>query len=214
MASQLGINVPYNAGLPLYAMSSSDYNTTSVQTRMLYDSSAGWVSPVSSGITQASLQAALGQVFPTMMASSSSGPDPTSVIRTATLKNLNSELSALQTRLCSEDKNQIANLQSIWNKTYSGITSATTAAASCTMPTLSGNYPAAGSDPYPYNVAAMSNLLALALACDMSRVSSLQLSHALSPVIHSRAQHVRRPPDYDPSPLFSRGDRRRSTSSG
>jgi hypothetical protein len=185
LASQLGITVPYAAGLPLYAMSSADYNTTSVQTRMLYNSSAGWVAPYSSGITPGSVQTVLGQVFPTMASSSSSGPNPTSAIRSATINNLNSELTALQSRLCSEDKNQIANLQSLWNATYTGIASAATAAASCMTPTLPGTLPAAGSDPYPYNVAAMSNILAMALACNLTRVASLQLSHALSPVVHS-----------------------------
>jgi hypothetical protein len=182
LASQLGVNVPYATGLPLYAMSSADYNTTSVQTRMLYNSTGGWVAPYSSGITPGSVQTVLGQVFQNMAAAS--GPDPKSAIRKATLNNLNGELSALQSRLCSEDKDQIANLQSLWNQTYTQIASAAAAAANCTTPTLPSSSATAWPDPYPYNVTAMSNLLAMALSCDLTRVASLQLSHALSPVTH------------------------------
>jgi hypothetical protein len=183
MKSQLGINSSYPT-LPLYAMSNADYNTTSVQTRMLYDASGGWVPPYSSGITPGSVQSVLGQVFPSMTSSTSSSPDPTSAIRKATLKSLNSDLTALQSRLCSEDKSQIQNLQSIWNQTYTGLASAAALSATCATPTLPKSSFTAWPDPYPYNVAAMSNLLAMSLACDLTRVASLQLSHALSPVTH------------------------------
>jgi hypothetical protein len=39
-------------------------------------------------------------------------------------------------------------------------------------------------DPLPFNIDAMSNILTMALACDLTRVASLQMSQALSPATH------------------------------
>jgi hypothetical protein len=182
LQSQLGITSPYPT-LPLYAQSQSDYNTSDVDTRMLYTSAGGWVAPISSGLTQASVQAALTQVFPTSTVDA--GQNPTPDIRRAVLANLNSELTSLQSRLCKEDATQIASLQSMWNQTYTDLAAAGAAAAKCMVPVLGTNTTAAGADPYPYNVTAMSNILAMALSCNLTRVASLQLSHALSPVTHT-----------------------------
>ena len=43
----------------------------------------------------------------------------------------------------------------------------------------------AGTDPFPTYAQAMTNILAMSLACDLTRVASLQFSHALSPVTHT-----------------------------
>jgi hypothetical protein len=173
-----GITSPFQT-LPFYAQSSADYVQASVDTRMLYTAGGGWVAPISSGITQASLQLALNSVFPPSV---KAGPNPTPAIRAAVANDLNSELKALQGRLCKEDATQIGQLQSMWNQTYTDIAAASLAAAKCTTPVLASGYPALPADPYPYNVTAMSNILAMALACNLTRVASLQLSHALSPV--------------------------------
>jgi hypothetical protein len=74
-------------------------------------------------------------------------------------------------------------LQAVWAQAEMQIQSAASAAASCASPAL-GAPPGAG-DPFPYDVAAMSSVLAMALACDLTRVASLQLSQALSPVTHT-----------------------------
>jgi hypothetical protein len=58
------------------------------------------------------------------------------------------------------------------------------AAAACSVPSL-GAAVASGTDPLPTYAQSMSNILAMALACDLTRVGSLQLSHALSPVTHT-----------------------------
>jgi hypothetical protein len=180
LASQ-GVTSPFQT-LPLYAQSSADFPTTDVDTRMLYAAGGAYVPPISSGTTQASLQAAINSVFP---ASSKVAANPTPAIRAAVANNLNAELKALQSRLCSEDAQQIGQLQSMWNQTYTDIAAATAAAANCTAPTTTGYPTTAGADPFPYNVQAMSNLLAMALTCNLTRVASLQLSHALSPVTHT-----------------------------
>jgi hypothetical protein len=114
----------------------------------------------------------------------SSGPDKTTFIRQQVFTQMNSELTALQGRLCTEDRQQIQTLQAVWNQAQAQIAAGAAAAASCSPPTL-GAPPAAGSDPFPYNAQAMGSLLAMALACDLTRVASLQYSHALSPVTHT-----------------------------
>jgi hypothetical protein len=120
---------------------------------------------------------------PAASSSAPSGPDKTSFIRKKVLAQLNDELTSLQTRLCSEDRQQIDHLQTVWNQTEAQIESAAMAAASCAAPAPLDALPAG--DPFPTYAKAMGNLLALALACDLTRVASLQFSHALSPVTHS-----------------------------
>jgi hypothetical protein len=86
--------------------------------------------------------------------------------------------------MCTEDRQQLQSMQSVWNQAEMQLQNAAAASASCTSPTLTG-MPPTGMDPFPWNVPAMSNILAMALACDLTRVASLQLSHALSPVTHT-----------------------------
>jgi hypothetical protein len=182
VSSQLSINRPY-ASIGLMAQSSADYATRSTDTRMLYDASGNWVDPM------ASPSAALTTLFPSASAGDAGGSGATSAAKTSairqqTLKQVNAELSALEARLCTEDRQQLQSLQSVWNQAEMQLQNAAAASASCTSPTLTG-MPPTGTDPFPWNVSAMSNILAMALACDLTRVASLQLSHALSPVTHT-----------------------------
>jgi hypothetical protein len=175
LTSQLNINRPH-ASISLMAQSSADYNTRGPDERMLYDATGNYVDPISDPAT------ALSMLFPS--AGGSSGKtDKASALRPLILKQVNSDLTALQGRLCTEDRVQLQNLQTLWNAADQQMQNAASAAASCAVPSL-GAPPAAG-DPFPYNIQAMSTLLAMALACDLTRVASLQLSHALSPVTHT-----------------------------
>jgi hypothetical protein len=177
LSSQRGITRPYPA-LPLMAQSSADYQQRSVQTRMLYDSGGNWVDPY------ADPAMALGTLFPSAAPSMSSSPEKVAFLRQQVFQHLNSDLNAIQSRLCTEDRQQLQTLQAVWNQAETQIQNAASAAASCTAPVL-GAAPPNGTDPFPYNVQAMTNILAMALACDLTRVASLQLSHALSPVTHA-----------------------------
>jgi Protein of unknown function (DUF1552) len=175
LSSQLGINTAYPT-LSFMAQSSADYQERSVDTRMLYDASGNWVDPYSDPATT------VATLFPTA-AAASSGPNKTAFIRQQAFNQMNSELTSLQSRLCTQDRQQLQALQSVWNQAQAQITSGAAAAAACTAPTL-GAPPTTG-DPFPYNAAAMGNILAMSLACDLTRVASLQYSHALSPVTHT-----------------------------
>ncbi|MGO9835293.1 MAG: DUF1552 domain-containing protein [Polyangiaceae bacterium] len=208
MKTQLNVNTPY-PNIPLMAQSSADYQTRDNDTRMLYDANANFVDPYSDPATTLSL------LFPgTMATSMSTGPDKTTFIRSKVFAQVQSELSSLQSRLCTEDRQQLQNYQALLNQVQMQIQSAATAAASCTAPSI-GDAGAAtasggGPDPFPANVQAMSNILAMSLACDLTRVASLQLSHALSPVTHtwlgsSQTQTHHQYSHIGPSSLYSLG---------
>ena len=176
LKSQLGVSSPFPS-IALMAQSSADYQQRSVQTRMLYDASANWVDPYTDPAT------ARATLF--AMATTSSGPDRRTVVRQKAFAQTNRELTALQSRLCTEDRQQLQNLQAMWNQTEMQIQAAAMAAASCRAPSAGDAGAPPGGDPFPANIQAMSNILAAALACDLTRVASLQLSHALSPVTHT-----------------------------
>jgi hypothetical protein len=171
----LGGKTPY-ANIPLMAQSSADYPQRQSATRMLYDATGNFVDPYTSPST------ALGTLFPTMP--TSSGPDKKSVLRQKVAAQVNQDLTALQSRLCTEDRQQLQNLQAIYNQVLTQIERAAMASAACKAPTLPGSMDAGSTDPFPFNAQAMPSILAMALACDLTRVASLQYSHALSPVTH------------------------------
>jgi hypothetical protein len=181
LKSQLGISTAYS-NVPLMVQSSADYQQREAATRMLYDASANWVDPY----TDPSM--ALSALFPTAaaaaMPTASKGPDKTAFIRQQVAAQLNGDLTALQGRLCTEDREQLQNLQAVWNQNQTQMQNAAMAAASCSPPTLVAPG-AAGTDPFPFYAQSMANILAMTLACDLTRVASLQYSHALSPVTHT-----------------------------
>jgi hypothetical protein len=181
-------NNPYIA---LYAASSCDEQTRGVHNRMLYapppsgSTVADYVDPLSTP------SAAMNVLFPT--AAKGTGPDPGPIIRKQVNAQVNSELTALASRVCTDDRIQLQSLQAMWNQAETQLTSAAAAAAACTQPSY-GAQPAGDPfgapnvcgtlDPFPFNISAMSNILAMSLACDLTRVASLQLSQALSPTVH------------------------------
>jgi hypothetical protein len=180
LQSQLGIHSTYPT-IPLMVQSSADYKQRQVSTRMLYDASANWVDPY----TDPSM--ALSALFPGAAASTpdaGGAVDKMALIRKQVSAQLNSDLTSLQSRLCTEDRQQLQNLQALWNQNQTQLQSAAMAAAACSVPSL-GAAPASGTDPFPTYAQSMSSILAMALACDLTRVASLQFSHALSPVTHT-----------------------------
>jgi hypothetical protein len=209
LISQLGVNRPYS-NIPLMAQSSADYNTRGPDERMLYDATGNYVDPISDPAM------ALSMLFPSAVGPSAK-PSKAAAIRPIILKQVNADLTALQGRLCTEDRVQLQSLQTLWNQADQQIQSAATAAASCAVPSLGG--PPTTGDPFPYNIQAMSTLLAMSLACDLTRVASLQLSHALSPVTHTwlgtsqtQTHHVYS--HQGPTSLYSLGEDLYGASSG
>jgi len=176
-----GLNAPTPyPNIPLMVQSSADYQVRSVDTRMLYDAMGNFVDPYTDPA------AAVATLFPTASApTTSSGPDKKTFLRQKVAAQLNQDLVALQARLCTEDRQQLQNLQAVWNQVETQTQNAALAAASCTAPSVPPDPDGGTSDPFPIFAQSMPNILAMALACDLTRVASLQYSHALSPVTHT-----------------------------
>ncbi len=171
---------PY-ANVPLMVQSSADYAQRQVDTRMLYDESGSFVDPYTSP------SAALAALFPSAATSGgAAGGDKKAFIRKKVAAQLNQDSTAIQARLCTEDRQQLQNLQAIWNQVQTQLQNAARAASQCTAPAAASAGDAGSStDPFPTYAEAMPNILAMTLACDLTRVASLQFSHALSPVTHT-----------------------------
>jgi hypothetical protein len=180
LQSQLGVSTPYPS-IALMAQSSADFPERQVDTRMLYDATGNWVDPYTSPPT------ALAALFPhaAMSASSSSGPDKAALVRQKVAAQVNADIKTILGKMCSEDRQQLQNFQDLYNSVLAQLQSAEMATAACSVPTSSSQGATGTADPFPTYVSAMNTILAMALACNLTRVASLQLSHALSPVTHT-----------------------------
>lgn len=171
--------------IQLQVRSSQDFSDREVKTRMLYAQSngvIGYVDPIDDPVQ------ARANIFPnaaTSGASSSSGPDKKTFIRQQVFTQMNSELTAMQSKLCNEDKQQLQTIQDAWNQLDTQLKSAATAAASCMPPEAAPSGYASPSINFPTSAKLQMDILSLALACDLTRVASLQFSTATSQVTHS-----------------------------
>ena len=179
IASQLGATTPFPT-VALMVQSKADFPQRQVDTRMLYDLTGNWVDPIGTPSQAMSL------LFPKPTAAM--GPDKKTFIRQQVWNHINADLTALQKRLCTDDKNQLQNLQDMWNQVLMQIQAAASKAAMCTTPSTDAGAGDAGAtcavDPFPVNAQIMPNILAMTLACNLTQVASIQYSHALSPVTH------------------------------
>jgi hypothetical protein len=180
VAGQLNAGTPFDT-IPLMVRSSADFSDREVKTRMLYTSSGGFVDPYDDPV------AARNTVFPNVASSgsSSSGPDKKTFIRQKVFAQMNTELTALQARLCTEDRSQLQNIQQAWNDLNTQLAQAATASVSCSTPEAAPAGYAAPSIDFPTSAKLQMDILALALACDLTRVGSIQFSTATSQVTHS-----------------------------
>ncbi len=177
IASKLNAGTPFPS-IELMARSSADFTDREVKTRMIYNTAGAYVDPHDDPAE------ARNTFFPPAM-SAMSGPDKKTFIRQKLFPLLNSELTAMQPRLCTDDRTQLQALQQGWNDLDTQISAAAAKAATCMPP---GAVPAGYTSPsadFPTTVKLQMDLLALALACDLTRVASLQLSTSTSQVTHS-----------------------------
>lgn len=179
IASQLGASTPFPS-VAFMVQSKADFPQRQIDTRMLYDLTGSWVDPLATP-TQA-----MSTLFP--MPTASMGPDKKTFIRQQVYNHINADLTALQKRLCNDDKNQLQNLQDMWNQVLMQIQAAASKAAMCMTPSTSAGADAGAScapdDPFLVNAQIMPNILAMTLACNLTQVASIQYSHALSPITH------------------------------
>ena len=164
----------------LLVQSVGDNDSANVDARPLYTTSGGFVNPSTTP------QEAISQLFPQMMMQA--GPNKQAIIRAEVLKHVNADLTALQSRLCTEDRQQLQNLQSTWNSVVASLNAAATASLSCMTPSSDAGALSAGAcgimDPFYSYAQVMPNILTLALACQSTNVASLQFSQAHSGAVH------------------------------
>ncbi len=165
----------------LCAQSTQDYyQQRTVDNRMLYDATmiGNWVDPIVSPMQ------ALQSIWPQTMTAAMTGPKNNALgIRQMVLDQVNNDFKTAEGNVCGGDLIQLQGLQSLFNTAYGAAVTSAQMSASCVPPTL-GAQTAVQGDPYLYNIQAMTTILALALACNLTSVASLQLSQALSPVTH------------------------------
>jgi hypothetical protein len=161
--------------LMVYSPAAGDFTDKSVQTRMLYDAT-DFVDPVTDPA------AAISAYLPSAAAgaASTAGPTKKNAIREVVFNQINTELTTLQTRMCTDDAQQLGNIQQAWNELSKELTAAqqgSCAGAPDAVP--------AGTLDFPTSSKLMMDTLALAVACDRSRVLSLQFSTATSNITHT-----------------------------
>lgn len=164
----------------LLVQSTADNDSANVDARPLYTLTGGYVNP------NTTPQEAISKLFPQM--TMQAGPNKQAIIRAEVLKHVNADLAALQSRLCTEDRVQMQNLQALWNSVVSSLNGAATASLSCTTPSADAGPLGAGAcsttDPFYAYSQVMPNILTLTLACGLTNVASLQFSQAHSATVH------------------------------
>lgn len=176
--SPVGFGRPYPT-IQLQVQSSADFSSRDVLTRMLYSTAGGFVDPNPDPVS------ARSSIFNIPTTAPDAGPNPQGFIRKQLFAQLNSELSSLQTRLCTDDARQLQNLQDQWNDLDTQLAQAAQAAASCNDPGPAPAGYAAPSIDFPTSAKLQMDILTLALQCDLTRVASIQFSTATSQVTHS-----------------------------
>jgi uncharacterized protein DUF1552 len=164
--------------IQLMVRSAADFTDREVKTRMLYNAAGTFVDPIDDPTSAAA------SIFPTTP--TTGGPDKNTYIRQQLFTQLNSELSALEPKLCTDDRAQLQALQDGWNNLNTQLQAAAAAAANCTAPPpVPSTYSNTIAADFPQSAQLQSKILALAIACGLTRVASLQFSTATSQVTHT-----------------------------
>lgn len=180
------------ASLEFRAKSPQDYDGKSIENRMIYRGVGDPIDP------REDPKAARDQLFlglPTGGGTGTPAADPDATrklsVRKRLLSRLGDELGRVTPKLCNEDRRQLEALRDGW-QTLSGRLdgSNSTAAAGCSYPTT-----VTGDKAFPKATRDSIELLAMSLACDLTRVASLQFSQARSPMLadwlgHSQDHHT------------------------
>ncbi|MBV9949981.1 MAG: DUF1552 domain-containing protein [Myxococcales bacterium] len=161
------------SSIQLMVRDPADFTERSVKTRMIYNAT-DFVDPMDDPAF------ARSTVFQTSAADAGTSAARSAAIRAAIFAQLNRELTGIQSKLCTEDRVRLQDVQGAWQSLDAQLASAKTAAAKCTPPA-----PLSGKLDFPAAAKAQMDLAALALACNMTRVLSIQFSTATSNVAHT-----------------------------
>jgi hypothetical protein len=182
IAAQLtAANTPFPS-LTLRARSPLDYESKDTESRMIYSGPGQPVDPREDALST------LETVFfgiPEVGQTDTPTVDPAVVrreeIRRRLYGRLDAELGRINPRLCSEDQLQLSALRDGWAALTAKLGQSgpgAGASASCGKPTG-----ITGAKDFPTNIKEQIDLLAMSLACDLTRVASLQMSAARSPMV-------------------------------
>ncbi|MFZ5897289.1 MAG: DUF1552 domain-containing protein [Myxococcota bacterium] len=187
VAQKLAAPTPFRS-LELMVRSSEDFTTREVKTRMIYEGRERYIDPFDDPV------AARAALFPS---ATPGGVDKRAWLRKRVLADLNHELGAVSSKLCREDRLQVQAMQSAWNDLDQQLERAGTASLGCAVPTAAPPGFSAPSSDFPLSAKLQMDILALALACDLTRVASLQFSTATSQVTHTWLGSDQNAPHHD-----------------
>ncbi|MFO7177247.1 MAG: DUF1552 domain-containing protein [Pseudomonadota bacterium] len=158
-------------------------------TRMIY---AGDKQPLH---PETNPRAAFDRIFAGVDPSGSGSEDPaaarTRLERQAVVDRLKGDLTRIRTRIGSEEHQKLdAHLEGLLaiERRLSTTPTAMEPALGCTIPERPGDTRASNAN-YPDQIRQMMDIVAHALACDVTRVASLQLSYGFSGVTHTWLGH-------------------------
>jgi hypothetical protein len=170
------------AGIPfksieLRARPTDDYEGKGVTQRMIYSGANAPVDPRED--PAAAFDALFGQIT-----------DPTDPVdpevakrkrlREMLFSHMDTELVALNPKLCSEDRIQLEALRENWNTLRTRFSTDIPTVAGCAPPDINAHPELA---EFPRKSRLMMDILAMAIVCDLTRVLSIQWSQALSPAV-------------------------------
>ncbi len=186
IAAAIAPPTPYTS-LEFRARSPMDYDSKDPSSRMIYSAGGVPVDPRESA-TETLNSLFVGIAPAEMTGTPAPAVDERVELRKRLFTRLDGELSRVTPKLCSEDKVHMDALRDGW-ATLAGRLSADPtgggANAACAYPDA-----VTGETPYPKVTRDMIELLVMSLACDLTRVSSLQFSQGLSPFVFDWLGHT------------------------
>ncbi|MBX7102353.1 MAG: DUF1552 domain-containing protein [Myxococcaceae bacterium] len=150
--------------------------------KMIY---AGAAQPLPAAIDPVQMYARIFGGF-TPPTGGSTGPSPADLDRKSVLDFVQSDFGALRTRVSQADQQKLdAHLQSVRDlEQHIAASTSTSAGSGCVKPAApTGAF--VGNDLYPAAGKAQMDMLAMAIACDLTRVASIQWSNSISPIRHT-----------------------------
>jgi Protein of unknown function (DUF1552) len=177
IAAQLNAGTKYPS-LEFRARSPQDYESKSEESRMIYTGPGAPKDPWENAATAAN-QLFVGLPAAGGMMSTAPPVDSRVEVRKRLFTHVDGELGRLAPKMCTEDRVQMDALRDGFHQLNSQLTTggAAQAVASCSQPTFMGTktLPVASRD--------MIELMAMSVACDLTRVLSFQFSAARSPAV-------------------------------
>ncbi len=175
------------ASLEFRARSPEDYQGKTIENRMIYSAPGAPIDPREDPIAaRDQLFLGIGKGAGDATPMIDPAPRRRLAVRKKLLERLSGDLDRVSPKLCTEDKRHLDALRDGWKTLQSRLGGGGDApvSANCAQP---GNI--SGDKAFPKASRDMIELLVMSLACDLTRVASLQMSQARSPLVASWLGH-------------------------